>query len=417
MTRLPADCYDVQEGLLPFPQALEHLRQRVQVVVGEEDVPLSAASGRVLAADVTAPRDVPAFDNAALDGYAVACADLAEGGETVLPIAGYVAAGTAAPAPLVPGHAVEILTGAPVPAGADAVVMSEQTERLGDQVRLPAAVRPGQNIRRAGEDMAAGAVVLGAGQRLRPQDLGLIAATGAARVRVRQSLQVALFSTGNEVVAPGASLPPGAVFDANRPMLAAILSAWGYAVTDFGILPDDPAQVRAHLSEAAGTHHVVVASGGASKSAEDHVVAAVRALGQVHFWRLAIKPGRPVALGQIGEASFVGLPGNPVAAAICLLRIARPVLGALAGRLWLEPCFFPVTAAFAMTKKRGRREFLRGVLKGSGPALAVKRFVPEGSGILTSLTRSHGLIELAEEVSEVREGDQVDFVPYTELLF
>ncbi len=417
MTHTQDECYVPDPNRKTLRQALDLLRARVQTVAEVETVSLASSAGRILAAPIIAQRDVPAVDNSALDGFALRTQDLKAEAPRRLPVSGYIPAGTGSAAPLKAGMAAQILTGAPIPTGADAVVMAEDTHVEKDSVVLPAHIKPGQNIRRAGEDMRAGSQILTPGCRLRPQDIGLIAATGLAEVAVYQSLTVALFSTGNEVVEPGAPFRQGAVYDANRHMLRAALEAWGCAVSDLGILPDDPIKVRGALARAAQTHHAVITSGGASRSAEDHVVPSVLELGNVHFWQMAIKPGRPIALGQIGAATFIGLPGNPVAALVCLLRIARPVLGGLAGRSWLDPLAYKVRAAFSMDKKPGRREFLRCRLAKDEAGPSVQKFELEGSGILTSLTRTHGLVELSEEVEGVRLGDLVDFIPYTEFMF
>ena len=417
MTKLSDQCYTSDPNRKTLAEALDMLRTRVQCVVGKDTISLSSACGRILAMPVIAPRHVPAVDNSALDGFALRVADLKKPGVNKLPVSGYVPAGSALAPPLDEGKVVQILTGAPIPPGADAVVMTEQTQLEGGNVILPANIEHGQNIRQAGEDMRAGGQVLSPGCRLRPQDIGLIATNGMAEVSVFEPLKVALFSTGNEVLEPGMPFQAGSVYDANRYMLCAALEAWGCAVSDMGILPDDKKQVRNALADAAGTHQAVITSGGASRSNEDHVVPSVLDLGDVYFRQMAIKPGRPIAFGQIGAATFIGLPGNPVAALVCLLRIGRPVLGALAGRSWLDPIPYKVSAAFAMNKKPGRREFLRGHLSGEKAGPVVHKFSPEGSGILTSLTQTHGLIELAEEVEAVKVGDLVDYISYAEYLF
>ncbi len=414
---LSDDCFAIGDALIPLDEALGRLRARLSAVVGVEQISLGEAAGRVLAVEVRACRDVPAFDNAAVDGFAFAHRDMAKEGETRLPLYGVARAGAAMSEPLAAGTAAEVFTGAPLPAGADTVVMIEDTRRDGHAVIFPAGVKPGTNVRRAGEDMTAGAVALEPGKRLRPQDLGVIAATGLAKVAVCERLRVAIFSTGNELVEPGEVLEIGGVYDANRPMLRAILQGWGFSVTDLGILPDEPARIRAALEQAAASHHVILSSGGASKSAEDHVVRVVGDLGRLDFWRIAVKPGRPMAFGRLGRAAYVGLPGNPVAAAVCLLRIARPALFTLAGAGWMDPVPYPLPAGFAMTKKPGRREFIRGsAARGKDGRVIAQRFARQGSGILTSLTAGNGLIELPEDLTRVEVGDPVDFIPYSDLL-
>lgn len=425
MAFLDDHCFSVGADLMPLPNALDRLKGRLVPVVGIEEVPLGAATGRILAPvsglmpprGLVAPRNVPPFDNAALDGYAMAGDNLNPDAETRMKIAGLSRAGIPMEGPLPPGTAAQIFTGAPMPEGSDTVVMFEDTRRDGDAVVFPAGVRTGANVRPAGEDMKAGDEVLAAGRRLRPQDVGVAAATGTARVAVYERLRVALFSTGNELFEPGGDLPPGGIYDINRYLLRGVLEGWGFDVTDHGILPDDPDQIAAALLEMAMDHHVLLSSGGASTSTEDHVVRAARALGTLDFWRMAIKPGRPMAFGQLGRAVYVGLPGNPVAATVCLLRIARPALFRLAGADWLDPVGYPLPAGFSMTKKAGRREFLRAtpVRKDDG-RLVVERFGRQGSGILTSLSGSAGLVELEEPVTEVREGQSVTFLPYADLL-
>ncbi|RMF10342.1 MAG: molybdopterin molybdenumtransferase MoeA [Alphaproteobacteria bacterium] len=419
MTKGPSDdCFAIGEDLMPLDKALGLLRARLAPVVGTETVALREAAGRVLAAGLHAPRDVPGFDNAAVDGYAFAHASLDTEGETRLPLYGVARAGAPMTAALPRGTAAEVFTGAPIPEGADTVVMIEDTRREGHAVILPPGVKPGANVRRAGEDIMAGTPVLEAGQRLRPQDLGLAAAVGAPGLEVHERLRVAVFSTGNELAEPGDRLPPGGVHDVNRPMLSAILEGWGFAVSDLGILPDDPARLREVLAAASEQHEVILSSGGASRSTEDHVVRAVGALGRLDFWRIAIKPGRPLAFGRVGGVIFVGLPGNPVAAAVCLMRIARPALFRLAGAVWREPVSYPLPAAFVMTKKPARREFLRGsVIRDNEGRAWVQRFDRQGSGVLTSMVATAGLIELPEALTRIERGDLVDFVPYCELFF
>ncbi|MEE9251107.1 MAG: gephyrin-like molybdotransferase Glp [Alphaproteobacteria bacterium] len=396
--------------------ALALLAERVSCVVGTETAPLSQAHGRILAATVTSGRNVPGFDNAAVDGYAFAFSDLATEGETRLRVTDRSAAGDPAEQPLRPGTAVRIFTGAMMPSGADTAIMEEDVRREGAWVVIPPGVKCGANRRKAGEDIRKGATVLERGLRLRPQDIGVAASVGRASLEVYRPLRVALFSTGNELSEPGQSLPPGGVYDSNRYMLEAMLRGLGCAVSDLGILADTESAVRGAIGRAAVDHHVVITSGGASRGEEDHVITALRALGRIHFWQLAIKPGRPLAFGQIGRTVFLGLPGNPVAAALCLLRFARPVLLVLAGGKWAEPVTYRVPADFDFRKKPNRREWLRAKLViGEDGTRRVRKFPREGSGILTSLSEADGLIELPEELTAFSRGDLVDFLPFSEL--
>jgi molybdopterin molybdotransferase len=315
------------------------------------------------------------------------------------------------------GEAVRALTGAPVPAGADTVVMQEACAVAGEAVTVPAGVKPGINRRRTGEDVREGQALFARGQRLLPQHLGVAAELGLAELPVMARLRVALFSSGDEIQEPGTALAAGGVYDANRYLLKALLAGVPAEVTDLGILPDDPVRVREALAGASEAHDVVLISGGASGGDEDHVVRAVRAMGSLHFWRIRMKPGRPLALGSLGGAAFIGLPGNPVAVLVCFVMLARPMLLALAGGGWTSPRAYPLPAAFAMRRETGRTEMLRArLVRGEDGGLRARRILREGSGILTSLTDADGLIEIGEEVALVKEGDPVPFLSFAELL-
>jgi len=416
VTQLSDDCFAFGGNLLTADEALAILHRRIRPVTGREDIALADGLGRVLAADVTAGTDVPAFDNAAVDGFALRAADLAADGPTTLQVAGRAAAGHPEQRPLAAGEAVRIFTGAMLPAGADTVVMQEDVDARDGRVVVPAGLSEGANRRRAGEDSRAGAVVLQTGRRLRPQDLALAASVGCTRLPVYERLRVAVFSTGDELREPGDTLPPGAVHDANRYMLLALLQSLGAVASDLGILPDDREVVQTALAEAAGTHQLLLTSGGVSTGEEDHVRAAVEALGQLHFWRLAIKPGRPLALGQVGGTAFVGLPGNPVAVMVCFLRFARPLVLGLGGASAPPPRYYRVPAGFDLKKKPGRREWLRARLVDGTDGPVAERFARQGSGIISSLVGSDGLVEIAEEVTQVNQGDVIDFLPFDEVL-
>ena len=418
MTRaLIDDCFAHHPKRLTAAQALDLLRTRIRPVAGRESVPLAAAHGRILAEEVVSPRDVPAFDNVAVDGFAFAHADLAAAGPTRLSLmAGRAAAGHPFADSLLPGAALRVLTGAPMPAGADTALMQEDVDLQGDTVVIPAGVKRGANRRRAGEDVRSGQVALQPGIRLRPQDVGVAATLGRAALEVFRGLEVALFSTGDELCEPGVPLGPGETYDANRPILLGLLAGLGCRVTDFGIVPDRAEAVAQALSQAAIECDAVITSGGASRGEEDHVVQAVARLGRLHFWQIAVKPGRPLAFGRLGRAVFLGLPGNPVAAVVCFLRFARPLLIALGGGRWPEPRSFLVPADFAMRKKPDRREYLRArLIPGPDGRTWAQRIEREGSGILTSLTEADGLVEVAEDATRVEQGDLVEFVPFSEL--
>ncbi|MGH6943116.1 MAG: molybdopterin molybdotransferase MoeA, partial [Geminicoccaceae bacterium] len=292
----------------------------------------------------------------------------------------------------------------------------EDVELDGLHVRIPPGVRPGANRRKAGEDLRKGQIALEPGRRLRPQDIGVAATLGRSSLEVHRPLRVALLSTGDELCEPGEALPAGGTYDANRAILHGLLVGLGCAVTDLGILPDRAEAVESALGEAAEGHDALITSGGASRGEEDHVVRAAGRIGRLHFWQIAVKPGRPLAFGQLGDCAFLGLPGNPVAAVVCFLCFVRPVLLTLGGAVWPEPRRFTVPAAFTMRKKPGRREYLRARLveetDGRLRAVKVER---EGSGILTSLAEADGLVEVAEDTTRVEPGDAVLFVPFSEL--
>ena len=424
MTQLKDDCFAFGGELKPLADALEHLKARVAAVTGTETVALRDAMGRILAEDLMASRDVPPLDNSAVDGYAVYAGDLEAAGETRLPVTGRIAAGHPLGRPAERGQAFRIFTGAPMPVGPDGtqgtgpdiVFMEEDCTPDGDHVVLPAGLKPGANRRRAGEDVAKGSVIISAGRRLRAQEIGLAASVGRSEFTLYKRLRTAVFSTGDEVRDPGADAPEGCIFDANRYAIIALLEGLGAQVTDLGILTDDADAITGALETAASDHDLLVTSGGVSAGEEDHVRDAVERLGQIHFWRLAIKPGRPIALGQVGDVAFLGLPGNPVAAMVTFMVIGRPLVLLLAGATDVESARFPVEAGFDYKKKKGRREWARVKLEGggNGPPVAQK-YHSSGAGILTSMVEADGLVELPEDCESLKKGATVDFLPFSEL--
>mgnify|MGYP005995188759 CR=1 FL=1 len=412
MAQLTDDCFAFGTKPMRIEEAVALIAERFPVVAGTETVPLGLADGRIAAEDVFAGHDLPPFTNAAVDGYAVRFADLNPEAETVLPVGGRLPAGAAAGA-IPAGTAIRIFTGAPMPPGADTVFMQEDVRREGDRVVLPPGLKPGANARPAGEDLASGSLAIPAGRRLRPQDLALAAATGHARITVRRRLRVALFSTGDELTEPGAALRPGAIHDSNRVLLATLLARLGVAVDDLGILRDDPATLPAHLAEAARDHDLILTSGGVSTGEEDHVKAAVEALGALMLWRLAIKPGRPVAAGLVAGTPFVGLPGNPVAVYVTLLFVVRPLLARLGGALHEPPLAWPVRAGLGYRKKAGRREFVRvSLVRGEDGTVEARKFPRDGAGVLTSLSESDGLVELPDDATGIAPGDTLAYYPH-----
>jgi molybdopterin molybdotransferase len=410
------DCFATPGRRIAVTEALRLLRERTAPIVGRETVPLDAAVGRILALPWIAARDVPAFDNVAVDGYAFAYTEAMAEAQVALRLApGRAAAGHPYPGPVAAGECVRVLTGAPVPAGTDTVALQEAVRVEDGRVLLPAGLRRGANRRRAGEDIREGAVVVAAGTRLAPQHIGVAAELGLGTVELYARLRVAVLSSGDEIVEPGHALPEGGVYDANRHILKALLARLPAEVGDLGIVRDDAAAVAAALARAARGHHVVLASGGASRGDEDHIVRLVGERGRLDFWQIAMKPGRPLAFGRLGDAVFIGLPGNPVATMVCFLLFARPVLLRLAGADWPEPRRWPVRAAFAMTKQPGRTELVRARLEADDGAWRALRIPRQGSGVLTTMTEAEGLVELDAAMTELREGDTVPFLSFAEL--
>ena len=420
MAQLSSDQFAFGDGLLLIDDALMRVTAGLVPVAQTQTLPLLEAEGRILADDVLAAIDLPPFFNSAVDGYAVRFADLAAGGETVLSVAGRVAAGSASAGAAGHGEAVRIFTGAPMPEGADTVFMQEDVRREGERVTLPSGLKPGANCRPAGEDLAKGNVALRAGDPVTPEALALAAALGLTHLSVRRKVRVAVFSTGDEIVSPGSPLGPAQIFDTNRVMLQALLRRLGAEVTDLGILKDDQAAVARALAEAASGHDLILTSGGVSTGEEDHVKAAVEAVGSLDFWRLAIKPGRPLAMGVIpapsagGEAAaFIGLPGNPVAVFVTFAHVVRPFLAALSGGRAQRPLALPVRSAFSYRKKEGRREYVRVLLARAADGVVEARKHPrDGAGIITSLTQTDGLVELPEDVTRIEPGEMVGFLAY-----
>lgn len=417
--RLLDDCCAAAKRLMPLDEALSVIDRDLVPVTDVEAVPLGAALGRVLARDVTSRVALPPATNSAMDGYAVVAADVAGSGETALPVVARQAAGRPLEGEARPGGAVRIFTGAPMPAGFDAVVMQEEVSLRDDgaTVVVPPGVTPGRNVRHAGEDVRQGATVLSAGARLRAQDIAMAAAVGHPELTVCRPLRVAVFSTGDELYEPGDDLPPGCIYDSNRHALHAMLAGLPVTVTDLGRLADDPAVVRQAIEQAAVDHDLVMTTGGVSVGEEDHVRQAVESQGAITFWRLNIKPGKPVALGRVGETVFLGLPGNPVATAVTFLLVARPIILRLAGARDIRLRRFQVPAGFDYVKKEGRREFIRVRLDASDDGATTARLERgQGSHMISSLVDSHALAELSEDSPGVREGEMLTVIPFPDTM-
>lgn len=408
--KLLNDCFLTDKDRLSHTECLAILTGRLPAVAGTEELPLVETSGRWLASDIIAPRNVPLHDNSAVDGYAFAAPVTG-----AMPVVTRIAAGDLGNYRLKPGQAARIFTGAAMPGGADTVAMQEDCTVDGDHVTVPPDLKRGANARRAGEDVAANTAVLHSASRLRPQDLAALASFGLPRVKVRAPIRVAILSNGDELLEPGAEIAQGQVYDSNRAMLHALAATLPCDITDLGILPDNASLIEASLSEVAKTHDVILTSGGASRGDEDHIINAIDNLGTRHLWQIAIKPGRPMSFGQIGDCIFLGLPGNPVAAFVCFLLYVRPALTMLGGGTYQEPIRFPVPAGFEVpAKKTGRREFWRGWLEpGPDGRPVAHKFTRDGSGLISGLRQATGLIEIAEDVTSVARGELVSFLPFT----
>ncbi len=423
MAQLSDDCFVPGTGLMPAAEALAALKARLVPVVGTERLALQECANRFLAQDIRSQRDVPPHDNSAVDGYAVYFDDLSTDGDTQLPITGRVAAGQAGHATPGPGTATRIFTGAPIPGGTegpDTVLMQEDctTQEIDgtSYVSIPPGIARGANRRAQGEDVTAGDTILRTGDRMRPQEIGLAASVGITELTVFKRLSVAVLSTGNEVVEPGGTAEDGQIYDANRHALMAALRQIGCEITDLGIVPDNPARIAETLDRAAATCDAIVSSAGMSVGEEDHLAATIRKSGTLHFWKVAIKPGRPIAFGQVKGTPFIGLPGNPAAMMVTFLRMARPALLRLAGATDLEPRLFLVRAGFDHRKKARRREYVRVFLEDGPDGMPVARKFPRaGAGILSSLVGADGLVELDEDTTQLSEGSVVPYLPFTEV--
>jgi molybdopterin molybdotransferase len=417
MAQLSDDCFAFGGPTMSVDEAVAIIGARVKAVEQVESVALAAADGRILARDLSAPLPLPPFTNSAVDGYAVASRGLPLDKEQTFPVTGRVQAGATAQAPVKPGQAIRIFTGAPMPEGADTVFMQEDVRIEEGNVILPAGLRPGSNVRPAGEDIALGHAALKAGQRLRPQDVALAAAFGLTKIEVNRRIRVAVFSTGNELVSPGESRAAAQLFDSNRFMLMAMLARLGCEVSDLGILRDEHASLASALREVAGSHDLILTTGGVSTGEEDHVKAGVESAGKLVLWRMAIKPGRPVAMGIIGGTPLIGLPGNPVASFVTFVHVVRPTVLALMGAAQERLVPMPVRAAFSYKKKGGRREYVRVSLrKAADGVLEAAKFPREGAGLLSSLVDTDGLVELGEAVTQVGPGEMVGFLGYANLM-
>lgn len=419
MAQLSDDCFAHGGALMTIEAALALLCARTSRLVTAQDCLLPDALGRTLAVDISAPLSVPPHPNSAVDGYAVAFGDLSPDSPTRLNISGRLAAGEKPEEHYATGTALRLFTGAVLPPGFNTVFMQEDCTADGETVILPAGLSKGANTRAVGEDITAGDLIFTAGHRLRSVDLGLLASVGTTSVPVYRPLKIALFSTGDELCDPLAAHAPlavGKIFDANRYSLMGLLRGRGITVTDLGILPDDLKTITATLKEAARDHDLVMTSGGVSVGDEDHVKRAVQDLGALHTWRLALKPGRPIAFGQIGTTAFIGIPGNPVAVVVAFLSVVWPFLCHLSGQTFRPPYAERHRVGFSYKKKKNRREWLRVTRQQDGAGgYELIKYPHEGAGVLSSVCFSDGVIELGEDTTGVNVGDRVNFMSFQEL--
>ncbi|MYM28470.1 molybdopterin molybdenumtransferase MoeA [Duganella sp. CY15W] len=401
-----------RKPMLSVSDALALMLDAVRPVAESETIPTLQANGRVLAVAQVSGMNVPGADNTQMDGYAVRAADCVSG-SAALKVSQRIPAGHVGQ-PLQPGTAARIFTGAMIPEGADAVVMQEQCELAGDVVTVRHTPKSGEWIRRAGEDIATGSVVLKAGARLRSQELGLAASIGLAQLPVKRKLRVAVFFTGDELTMPGEPLAPGAIYNSNRFTLRALLENLGCEITDFGIVPDSLEATRSVLRQSAQGHDLIITSGGVSVGEEDHIKPAVEAEGKLNMWQIAVKPGKPLAFGEVQQAFFVGLPGNPVSSFITFMLFVRPFVLRLQGvEGAVAPRAFNMRADFDWPKADKRNEFLRARINDNG---GVELFRNQSSGVLTSTVWGDGVIDNPPGQA-IAAGDTVRFIPFNELLY
>ena len=407
-------CGDPSQKLLSVEQGRQRILDAVPVISDHEQLPLRAALNRVLAEEVISAVDVPPFANSAMDGYAIRHQDCNDAAPCTLTVAGESFAGRPFEAQVEPGQCIRIMTGAVVPDSADTVLMQEHVERVGEQIRFdPARVRKGKNVRHAGEDTRAGHPVLKPGKRLGPAELGLLASVGVGEIRVHRKLRVAFFSTGDELTPVGTPLQAGQIYDSNRYALYGLLHNAGVEYHDLGVIPDQRDAVRDAFRQAGAMADLILTSGGVSVGEADFVTETLEELGEINFWRMAMKPGKPLAFGQLGDAMFFGLPGNPVSAMVTFYQFVLPAIRSMSGEQARDPLLFEARCGNALKKAPGRMEFQRGILQREADgSWQVSTTGLQGSHVLSSMSHANCFILLAADSSGVAEGENVRVQPF-----
>ncbi len=405
---------DYDPDSLPLDEAVARVRATLKPIVGSEQVALRGALCRVLGEDVYSKIDVPGHTNSAMDGFAICSPDLPDNGKRTLTIIGTAWAGRPFEGECHLGQCVRIMTGAPMPAGTDTVVVVERAEIEGERIRIAADNEPGQNVRGAGEDIARGDLVLKAGRRITPADLGLLASLGRCEIKVVRRLRVAFFSTGDELHSGGEPLKAGGVYDSNRHTLYGMLTRLGAEGIDMGVVPDDPKALELAFEQAADCADVVITSGGVSMGEADFVKQTLGRLGEIGFWKIAMKPGRPLAFGKVNNAYFFGLPGNPVTVMVTFYAVVQPALKTLMGEQETAPLSLRVPCVSTLKKRPGRTEYQRGVMERDEQGrLTVRKTGPQGSGMLTSMAAANCFIVLPKECRSVTPGVEVEVLPFS----
>lgn len=408
-------CFNAKDKMLTVDEAIDFLLKHANTLGQTETVAIESALGRVLAQPIESTLNVPPLDNSAMDGYVVNTSDLNSSADTTLPISQRIPAG-AVGEPLASGTAARIFTGAPIPENADAVIMQEQCQQDGDNVIITGTVNIADHIRRAGEDITKGNTVMQAGQCLRPQDMGLIASVGVAKINVYKKVSVAIFSTGDELVMPGNPVKAGQIYNSNRYTLTGLLQSVGCDIIDLGCVPDTLEATLEALEKASNQADLIMTTGGVSVGEEDYVKAAMEKLGSVDMWRVAMKPGKPIAYGSVNNVPFIGLPGNPVSVFVTFCLFARPFIKTLQGITTVMPQCMQITSGFDWPRKGPRREFVRAQLQQDDAGNVVAQcFSSQSSGVLTSAVWAHGLVEISEHTT-VTKGETVNWYGFPELL-